>query len=623
MTQFSSAEETYLEGAFIARGPRTAIPQQFLYQYVEAHARLRPHAVALRFEREDGSVEDLTYCTLNARANALAARLEERGVRPGDIVGVCINLAPEAVLALLALHKLSAAPYFLDPSLPPERLAFLCDDTVALLLVQAGSTLLWSAGQVYALEDRDVLAEQAEDPVREGAPDALAYVIATSGTEGMPKAVPITQRALVNFCAAMAARYALSPEDRVLEVFSFYFDAAMEQLATALYAGAALCFGTRSRLSSGPDIIAFLQRHGVTHASFTPSILASLPAASLPALRSIACGGERLSQALVERWIGGRTLTNVYGPTECTIGATTWPCQAGDESEPPIGRPLPNVCIAILDAEHHPLPAGVRGEIAIGGVGVSRGYLNRPELTAARFLRLLGESWYLTGDCGVLDEDGVLRYGERIAGDLEVKVAGGRRFDLGELETKLLAHPAILECGAAQWQGRLVAYLVCRPEHDHPSVKDLRIFLQFWLPDYAIPQYYLWQPRLPRTSSGKIARQAFAEPDWDALAYDGAFAVPRTPTELALAHIVAALLAPLVPTPERINTLSTFSQLGLDSLSVTDLLLRAQTTFGSDVDEEEGYLLQISLEHFARLIDLRRTGEEQQAAAPGGGSWGA
>jgi acyl carrier protein len=212
---------------------------------------------------------------------------------------------------------------------------------------------------------------------------------------------------------------------------------------------------------------------------------------------------------------------------------------------------------------------------------------------------------------------GVCWYRGRIDGDLQVKLAGGWRFDLGELETKLQEHPAILACAVAQWQGHLVAYLVPRSTYHRPTVEELRALLLRWVPAYAVPQFYLWQRSLPRTSGGKIARQSLPEPDWTAFAHDGACAEPRTPTEQALAQIVATVLTPLAPAPERMNALATFAQFGLDSLSVLDLLFRAQDTFGADAEVDEGQLVQLTIEAYARLIDERRTGE-QAAPAPDG-----
>jgi amino acid adenylation domain-containing protein len=638
-SEYRTKSEQALIQAGAVFGPRTDYPPHCLHERVEQHAAGSPHAPAILFEGEDRQVVHLSYGKLNRRANALAHALQtDWDVRPGDRVGVCLEPSLGGIIAFLALGKVGAAPYFLDPEFPPARLAFLLVDAgCRLLLTQrfpAETSPLtrfpqqeggWSGGSLLVLHDRLLERERAENPHGSRGPDSLAYVIATSGTTGVPKAVPIRQRSLANYLAALASLLGVQPGDRVLNVFSFHFDAAIEQIALPLFAGATLCMGTRTLLSSGPTILSFLERHRIAHAAFTPSLLATLPASELPELRSVVCGGERCAPGLADEWGRGRQFVNIYGPSECTIGTTFAECSPGGQGELPIGRPLQNTWVCVLDEHRQPLPQGMMGEIVIGGLGVSQGYLNRPDLTASQFISLGGHTCYRTGDRGLIDAEGVLWYRGRIAGDLQVKVAGGRRFDLGELETKLQEHPAILATAVAEWQGHLVAYLVLRSQHNRPTVAELRALLSRWVPAYAIPQFYMWQRSLPRTSSGKIARQALSEPDWTAFAHDGAYAEPRTTTEQALAEIVATLLTPLIPTPERLNVLSTFAQFGLDSLSVTDLLLHAQTACGANLEVDEGQLLHMPLEAFARLIDERQQPGGQPATGSanqsGGSSW--
>ncbi len=627
---WTKSEQALIEAGAVF-GPCADYPQHCLHECVERYAASSPHALAILFEGEDSQVVSLSYDSLNRRANALAHTLQATGgIRPGDLVGVCLEPSLEGVVAFLALGKVGAAPYFLDPESPLERLVFLLADAGChFLLTRAsarGTSSLthaslveagWRGGNVLALDSGLIAHERAGDPEHSASLDSLAYVIATSGSTGVPKAVPIRQRGLANYLAALTALLGVRAGERVLNVFSLHFDAAIEQIALPLFAGATLCMGTRARLSSGPTILSFLTRHRITHAAFTPSWLSALPEASLPQLRSLICGGERCAPGLADEWGRGRQFVNIYGPTECTIGATFAECSPGGQGELPIGGPVQNTWVCILDEQQRPLPHGMAGEIVIGGLGVSPGYLNRPDLTAGQFISLEGHICYRTGDRGLIDSEGVLWYRGRIDLDLQVKVAGGRRFDLGELEAKLEQHPAILGCAVAEWQGHLVAYLVLRSEHNRPTVAELRALLLRWVPEYAVPQFYIWQRSLPRTSGGKIARTALPVPDWTSFAHDGAYAEPRTPTEQALAEIVAALLAPLIPSPESMNALSTFAQFGLDSLSVTDLLLRAQAAFGLDVDIDDGRLLHVTIEAFARLIDEWRTAAQVAPASAG------
>jgi amino acid adenylation domain-containing protein len=624
--------EQRLQQAGAVFGPRTNMTFCCLHTCVEQHAAASPASLALLCEAEVQQTLYLSYGSLNRRANALAHTLRTSwGVTCGELVGVCLEPSLEGIIAFLALGKLGAVPLFLDPAAPIQRLAYLLSEAACHLLLHTGtggSTVLTTLSQevLYeaGLQERKLLAldnsllthERAENPEPNEDLEALTYVIATSGSTGEPKAVPIRQRGFANHVSALADLLRVQPGARVLNPFSLHFDAAMGQIGLAFWTGATLCLGKRAQRSGGRALLSLLRQQGITHAAFTPSLLATLPPDELPELRSILCGGERCAPGLVELWGQGRQFVNIYGPTECTVGTTVAECSPTNQTEPgelPIGRPMPNTWVCILDKRQRPLPRGRTGEIAIGGLGVSPGYLHRPDLSANQFFTLQGCPCYRTGDRGRIDADGVLWYRGRIAGDLQVKLAGGRRFDLGELEARLLAHPAILACAVAHWNGHLVTYLVQRSTHPRPTVAELRAQLLRWVPAYAVPQFYLWQQTLPMTSGGKIDRGAF-EPEWSAFAYDGASAEPRTPTEQALAKVLTEVLAPHAPAPERMNALATFAEVGLDSLSVLDLLYRTQDRFGVDAEVEEGQLLQLSIETFAQLIDERRSKKQAHEA---------
>jgi non-ribosomal peptide synthetase component F len=303
---WTKSEQALLQAGAVF-GPRTDYPPRCLHERVEQHAASFPHAPAILFEGEDRQVVHLSYGSLNRRANALAHALQtEWNIRPGDLVGVCLEPSLAGIIAFLALGKVGAAPYLLDPEFPPARLAFLLADAGCRLLLThrfpAGASPMtrfpqqeseWSGGSLLVLHDRLLERERTENPHGSAGLDSLAYVIATSGSTGVPKAVPIRQRGLVNYLAALATLLGVQPAERVLNVFSLHFDAAIEQIALPLFAGATLCMGTRTLLSSGPTILSFLERHRIAHAAFTPSLLATLPAAELPELRSVVCGGER------------------------------------------------------------------------------------------------------------------------------------------------------------------------------------------------------------------------------------------------------------------------------------------------------------------------------------------
>lgn len=394
-------------------------------------------------------------------------------------------------------------------------------------------------------------------------------------------------------------------------MYSFHFDAAIAQISLALSTGATLCFGTRSKLGNGPAILDFMQNHHIHHAAFTLSLLADIPPSLLPSLRSIECGGERCSRALTS-WASGRNFYNVYGPTETAIGATYAKCYADDTGEVPIGFPFTNVWIGIIDDEKlHPVQHGEVGEIVIGGLGVSPGYLNRPELTSQQFITIEGETCYRTGDLGVVIDNN-LWYRGRKEGDLEVKLAGGRRFNLGEIEAKLLELPSILLCAAGLWDRRLLVYLMGHADVPRPDDRELQAYLSSWLPEYAVPQYFQWLVRLPLNSNGKVIRALLPTPDWQALLSQGV--EPGTQTELKLAETLSKMvLFPLAETfgggkysleqpSTKIDTSKTFAQLGLDSLSAIDFLLHLGI---NSIDE--GRLLRLTLQQLAQMIDQEET----------------
>jgi non-ribosomal peptide synthetase component F len=336
---WAESEQRLLQAGAVC-GPRTAYPPHCLHECVERYAAGSPQALAILFEEQDQQVVHFSYGSLNRRANALAHTMQTAwGIGPGDLVGVCLEPSFEGIVAFLALGKVGAVPFFLDPDSPAERLVFLLTEARCHVLLTRAEALGtspvtrvalleagWQEGTLLTLDSAVMAHERAGNPEPSGSLDALAYVIATSGSTGAPKAVPLRQRGLANFLAAFAALLCVRPGERVLNAFSWHFDAAIGQIGLALCAGATLCMGTRTQLSGGPTLLSFLQRHRITHAAFTPSLLATLPVAELPELRSVLCGGERCAPGLAEEWGRGRQFVNMYGPTECTIGTTVAEC---------------------------------------------------------------------------------------------------------------------------------------------------------------------------------------------------------------------------------------------------------------------------------------------------------
>jgi amino acid adenylation domain-containing protein len=509
-----------------------------IHDLFEAQAARTPDAVAVRFEEES-----LTYRELNERANRLAHFLRAHVVAPEVRVGVLMERSLEMVVSLLAALKAGAAYVPLDPGLPAERLAYMLDDSgVPLVLVQAAllGTVPACEGvrvlAVDALAER-LAAEPAENPAVGAGPDSLAYVIYTSGSTGRPKGVMVPHRGVANLAYALARRFGIDGTSRVLQFASLSFDAAVAELFDALLAGATLVLASREELLPGPGLLETLRRGRVTVATLPPSVLAMLPSDDLPELRTMVSAGEAVDAATVERWSAGRAFVNAYGPTEVTVCATTAACEV-DGCVPAIGRALENVRVYVLDAAGRPAPVGVPGEMYVGGVGVARGYLSRPALTAERFVpdpfgREPGARLYRTGDRVRWLDGGTLEFLGRL--DEQVKIRGFR-IEPGEIEAALRRRVEVRECivvarEAASGETRLVGYVVGEAD---PG--EMRAHLRQSLPDYMVPGAFVVLEQLPLTPNGKIDRRALPDPDPGA---GEGRAAPRTPTEEILGACAA------------------------------------------------------------------------------------
>ncbi|HEU4452177.1 MAG TPA: amino acid adenylation domain-containing protein, partial [Longimicrobium sp.] len=421
-----------------------------------------------------------------------------------------------------------------------------------------------------------IAAESAENPELGVSPDHLAYVIHTSGSTGTPKGVMVPHRGVPNLAFAQARRFGIDGTSRVLQFASFSFDAAVAELFDALLTGATLVMAPREALLPGAGLLETLRRGRVTVATLPPSVLAILPPDDLPELRTVVSAGEAVDAATVERWSAGRAFVNAYGPTEVTVCATSAACEA-DGRAPAIGRPLENVRVYVLDAAGRPAPVGVPGELYVGGVGVARGYLGRPGLTAGRFVpdpfgREPGARLYRTGDRVRWLDGGTLEFLGRL--DEQVKVRGFR-IEPGEVEAALRRHAGVRECivvarEAASGEARLVGYVVGEAD---PG--ELRAQLRRSLPDYMVPGAFVALEQLPLTPNGKIDRRALPDPDPGA---GEDRAAPRTPTEEILAGIWGELLG-----MEGVGADDEFFALGGHSLLATRLVSRIREAFGVEM----------------------------------------
>jgi amino acid adenylation domain-containing protein len=543
-----------------------------IHELFEVQAERTPDAVAVRFEEES-----LTYAELNARANRLAHHLRNRGVGPEVRVGVLMERSLEMVVSLLAVLKAGGAYVPLDPGLPAERLAYMLDDSaVPLVLVQGALRGIVPARDgvevlaVDALAER-LAAEPAENPAAGAGPDSLAYVIYTSGSTGRPKGVMNQHRGVVNRLVWMQAHFGIGANDVVLQKTPFGFDVSVWEFFWPLQQGATLVMARPDGHRDPLYLQEVIEREGVTTLHFVPSMLQpfveAVEAGRCASLRHVVCSGEALPPALVERFYdrfaGPVVLTNLYGPTEAAVDVSCWTCAREDAAGVvPIGRPVWNTQLYVLDASLKPVPVGVPGELYIGGVQVARGYQGRAAMTAERFVPdpfsvRGGARLYRTGDRARWRADGAVEYLGRL--DFQVKVRGFR-IELGEIEAALRQAPGVSDCAVVAREDetgdrRLVAYVVGGAEAD-----ELRDRLRQSLPEYMVPAAFVPLEALPLTANGKLDRKALPAPEGDAYARRS-YEAPLGEVEAALAGIWAEVLG-----VERVGRWDNFFQLGGHSL---------------------------------------------------------
>ncbi|GAB1510049.1 non-ribosomal peptide synthase/polyketide synthase [Actinophytocola sp. KF-1] len=510
----------------------------------------------------------LTYAQLDARANRLAHHLVALGVGPDVPVGVCLERSADAIVCLLAVLKAGGAYVPLDPGYPPDRLAFMLEDTAAPVVLTVSRWRDRLPGRVVCVDD-DLPDLPATPPPNRVRPDNLAYVMYTSGSTGRPKGVLVTHRAVVRLVCS-TDYVDLRPSDVVAQSASISFDAATFEIWGALLNGATLAVAD-AQVPSVEDLRAFLASARVTVLWLTAGLFHEVVDADVTALaglRYLLAGGDVLSAAhcaQVLAAVPGLQLVNGYGPTEGTTFTTCHRLPGPPDTTVPIGRPVAGTTTHVLDADLNPVPAGVPGELYVGGLGVARGYLGRPGLTAERFVASpwgAGERLYRTGDVVRWRPDGTVEFLGRRDGQVKIR---GFRVELGEVEAALRAHPGVAEAVVVAHDGgghkRLVAYVV--PVGAAP---DLRGFLSGRLPAYLVPSAFVVLDRLPLTPNGKVDRRALPAPDL--VTGDGA---PRTPVEEALARVWAEVLG-----VERVGVHDNFFDLGGDSILSLQVVAKAR-----------------------------------------------
>jgi len=560
--------------------------EAYFHRLFETRAACSPHAIAATYYPtiHGTAAESITYSELNRRANRLARHLSKLGVGPGSLVGLFVERSLDMAVGFLGILKAGGAYLPLNPTYPRGRLAFILADaqaSVVLTQERLGERLPAHDGVTVFLDsDWDAMEECTQNLDVDVAYTNLAYVIYTSGSTGKPKGVLVTHRGLANVSREQIRAFDVGPGDRVLQFSSPSYDASVFEVIMALGSGAMLCLGSRESLMPGADLIRFLRDAEVSIVTLPPSALASLPFTHLPKLRTITVAGEACSQDLVSRWGKGRRFFNLYGPTETTIWATT--CECWGDEKPPIGRPIGNVRVYLLDRNWQPAPVGAPGELCIGGVGIGRGYLNRPALTAERFIpdqfsRQPGARLYRTGDRARYLADGRIDFLGRI--DHQVKIRGFR-IELGEIEAVLNQHPGVQKTVVLARQDRhkrLVAYVVMGRKPG-PSVTALRRFLEEKLPSYMIPSTFVVLDDLPVTSSGKVDRLALPELEGTRPNIETAFAQPQTGVQRVVADIWQEALG-----VDRVGIHDNFFDLGGHSLLIVQVSEKLRKELGRDV----------------------------------------
>jgi amino acid adenylation domain-containing protein len=591
--------------------PAECSESQCVHDRFEEVAEENQHATALVYEDER-----LTYGRLNERANQLAHFMMKRGIGPEVLVGICLERSIDMAVSLLGVLKAGGAFIPLDPAYPTERLAYMIKDSGAsVILTQRSLEGRFSEDQdglIRLDSDWEMIGrESAANPQPRTTPDNLAYVIYTSGSTGQPKGTMLHHRGLRNLIAAQTKAFNPMVGDRILQFSSLSFDASVWEVVMALLHSSALVLSSRESLASGPGLLGTLREQAITIVTLPPSMLAALPEEPLPDLHTIITAGEKCPGALAGLWANGRRFFNAYGPTETTVCASMHEV-GGDEvaarqrtgdppNSPPIGRPITNFQIYVLDAHLRPAPVGIPGELYIGGVGLARGYLNRPDLTAERFIphpfsERAGSRLYKSGDLVRRLRDGNLEYLGRL--DHQVKVRGFR-IELGEIEAVLRRRPdlrdvVVLVREDTPGDQRLVAYLAPEPDLS-PNINELRNLLRERLPDYMTPSAFVTLQSFPLTPNGKVDRRALPKPEYARSDLGVEFVAPRTPMEEQLAEIWTQLLG-----VDQVGIYDNFFELGGHSLLATQLVSRVRETFEVELPVR-------SLFEMSRIADLTTT----------------
>ena len=585
-------------------------------------ARCSPAGPAVVFEGRD-----YDYATLESHAWALALHLRELGVKPGVLVGVCLERSFELVYSLLGVIYSGGAYVPVDPSYPTERVAAMCEDArLDIIVTRSGeaariAAALPSGAQIIRLDEARLPEAQPAARTLQGTPDDAAYVIFTSGSTGRPKGAMNSHRAIVNRLLWMQEAYGLQPHGRVMQKTPYSFDVSVWEFFWPIMVGATIVVARPEGHRDGAYLLETIRRENVTVMHFVPSMLRTfLDQDGLEAcagLERVICSGEALALDVVERFfelLPATRLTNLYGPTEAAVDVTAWECRPKDpRGIVPIGKPIANTRIHVLDAGMKPVPIGSPGELYIAGVQVGMGYVSRPDLTAERFPPdpfAPGARLYKTGDIARWRADGCIEHLGRA--DFQVKVRGFR-IELGEIETALTANAAITHAVVLAREDRpgdvrLVAYVVARPGAAATDAL-LQGHLKASLPEYMIPAHFVWMPAIPLLPNGKIDRKSLPAPQPGAAA-SREYVAPRTELERTVAMEMETSLG--MP---GVSVHDDFFALGGHSLLAAQLTSRLNRALGSRLTMRSVFAAP-TIERLAQALASERAAPERPARKP-------
>ncbi|BAY29619.1 amino acid adenylation domain-containing protein [Nostoc carneum NIES-2107] len=588
---------------------------QCIHLLFEQQVERTPDAVAIVFHHQQ-----LTYRELNQRANQLAHHLQSLGVAPEVLVGICVERSIEMIVGMLAVLKAGGAYVPLDPAYPQERLAFMMSDAqLQIVLTQEQLLTLLPKHQATVIcldtDWGEISQYPQSEPVSNVQVSNLAYIIYTSGSTGKPKGVLVTHQGLCSLALAQIKKFDVQPTSRILQFASFSFDASIADILMALCSGAKLCLAKKEALLPGIDLMQTINKYQITHVALPPSALAAMPNQSLPSLQAIIVAGEACANELAAQWSRRVRFFNAYGPTECTICATM--AEYTDASQKlTLGRPIANSFVYILDSHLQPVPIGVAGEVHIGGIGLARSYLNRPELTREKFIPNPFSSeaesrLYKTGDLARYLPDGNIEFLGRI--DHQVKVRGFR-IELGEIEAAIAQHSLVQQTVVTVREDipgdkRLVAYIVTQSQ-PAPTTSEWRSFLKQSLPDYMIPNAFVVLETLPLTPNGKVDRRALPAPETESVNLATNYVAPNTPTQEAIAAIWTQVLG-----VEKIGINDNFFELGGHSLLATQVISRIRQAFKVDIALQLLFA-QPTIAQLAQLIQQQAQNTQQLQQIP-------